>query len=153
MTPYTVLLILHLISPSSSSLTALVAGSHVVSDLPPIWSSNGFSPPDPHERIHRFLSSNDMQQNMGLIGSLPAPSGWREMRVDWLLDLISIRKQEDNFVDYRFDHLDDFIQLLYESHLRPCFKLMGNPSKFFDKYVSYLVLDFFKALFCSKIQF
>ena len=137
MTSYTILLILLCLTAPSSSSAPLIAitvtGSHVVSDLPGIWSSTGFSPPDPHERIPRLLSSNDMHQNMGLIGSLPAFSGRREVRVDWLLDLVSIRKQQDNFVDYRFDHLDDFIQLLYDSHLRPCFKLMGNPSKFFSR--------------------
>lgn len=116
------------------ALVISVTGSHVVSDLPSIWSSTGFSPPDPHERIPRLLSSNDMRQNMGLIGSLPSFSRRREVRVDWLLDLVSIRRQQDNFVDYRFDHLDDFIQLLHESNLRPGFKLMGNPSKFFNDF-------------------
>lgn len=121
--------------PSHGPLVVLnVTGSHVVSDLPNLWSSTGFSPPDPHERIPRLLTSNDMRQNLALIGSLPCFSGRREIRVDWLLDLVSIRRQQETFVDYRFDHLDDFIELLYESNLRPGFKIMGNPSKFFSNF-------------------
>ena len=75
-----------------------------------------------------------MRQNLGLIGSLPTFGSRREVRVDWLLDLISIRRQQDNFVDYRFEHLDSLIQTLHESGLRPGFRLMGNPSKFFDDF-------------------
>lgn len=120
--------------PSLPVVVVTVAGGHVVSDLPNLWSSTGFTPPDPHERIPRLLSSNDMRQNLALIGSLPSFSGRREVRVDWLLDLVSIRRQQDNFVDYRFDHLDDFVEVLYDSNLRPGFKIMGNPSKFFTNF-------------------
>ena len=77
-----------------------------------------------------------MRQNIALIGSLPTFSQQqRQVRVHWLLDLIQLKRSSDSeYIDYNFDHLDAFIDLLHENNLKPGFQLMGNPSKFFRSF-------------------
>ena len=79
-----------------------------------------------------------MIQNLALIGSLPSHGSGqykhRQIRVEWLLDLLTLRRFSDNFIDYRFDHLDDFIQVLKGNNLKPGFLVMGNPSQFFTNF-------------------
>ena len=104
--------------------------STVVGPLQHFWESTGFCPPDPHQDFRKFIFTNDEMQNLAYIGSVPK-QGIKQVRIHWLLDLVSMERTVDQFVVYNFTYLDKAIQLLIDYGLKPGFELMGNPSNFF----------------------
>ena len=127
---------------------AIVNASMEVSDLKHFWKSTGFCPPDPHEDFYKFMSTNDMAQNIAYIGSVPN-RGIEQVRIHWLLDLMSL-SDDGAKVKYSFTYLDKAMDLLLSNGLRPGFELMGNPSNYFtnfdDQREIYAWRDLIKAL-------
>lgn len=129
----------------SSMLFSLIAGtkvdvvnvlldaSSVVGPLQHFWENTGFCPPDPHQDFQKFIFTNDEMQNLAYIGSVPK-KGIKQVRIHWLLDLISMERTVDQNVVYNFTYLDNAIKLLVDNGLRPGFELMGNPSNFFSDF-------------------
>lgn len=67
-----------------------VAGTEDMKKLPRFWTNTGFSPPEPVEHVDGYFESDDVKMNLEIIGSLPN-GGIRNVRVHWLLNLVSIR--------------------------------------------------------------
>ena len=105
----------------------------VVGPLQHFWESTGFCPPDPHQDFRKFIFTNDEMQNLAYIGSVPK-QGIKQVRIHWLLDLVSMERTVDEIVVYNFTYLDKAIQLLIDNGLKPGFELMGNPSNFFSDF-------------------
>nr|XP_048302982.1 alpha-L-iduronidase isoform X1 [Myodes glareolus]XP_048302983.1 alpha-L-iduronidase isoform X1 [Myodes glareolus]XP_048302984.1 alpha-L-iduronidase isoform X1 [Myodes glareolus]XP_048302985.1 alpha-L-iduronidase isoform X1 [Myodes glareolus] len=101
--------------------------------LLPFWRSTGFCPPLPHDQADRFDLSWDQQLNLAYIGAVPH-SGIEQVRIHWLLDLITARKSSRQGLIYNFTHLDAFLDLLMENQLLPGFELMGSPSGHFTDF-------------------
>lgn len=66
------------------------AGTDDMKKLPRFWTNTGFSPSEPVEHVDGFFESDDVNMNLEIIGSLPN-RGIKNVRVHWLLNLISIR--------------------------------------------------------------
>lgn len=64
--------------------------SQEIKKLPRFWTNTGFAPPEPVEQAADFFESNDVRQSLEIIGSLPN-RGLRNVRIHWLLNLLSIR--------------------------------------------------------------
>lgn len=60
-----------------------------VKKLPRFWVNTGFAPPEPLEKVADFFTSDDLQLNLEIIGSLP-DNGIQNVRIHWLLNLLSI---------------------------------------------------------------
>ena len=58
--------------------------------LLPFWRSTGFCPPLPHDQADQYDLSWDQQLNLAYIGAVPH-SGIEQVRIHWLLDLITAR--------------------------------------------------------------
>ncbi|XP_075798988.1 alpha-L-iduronidase isoform X2 [Microtus pennsylvanicus] len=101
--------------------------------LLPFWRSTGFCPPLPHDQADRFDLSWDQQLNLAYIGAVPH-SGIEQVRIHWLLDLITARKSSTQGLIYNFTHLDAFLDLLMKNQLLPGFELMGSPSGYFTDF-------------------
>ncbi|CAO2638966.1 Idua [Lemmus lemmus] len=101
--------------------------------LLPFWRSTGFCPPLPHDQADRFDLSWDQQLNLAYIGAVPH-SGIEQVRIHWLLDLITARKSSRQGLIYNFTQLDAFLDLLMENQLLPGFELMGSPSGHFTDF-------------------
>ncbi|XP_075798989.1 alpha-L-iduronidase isoform X3 [Microtus pennsylvanicus] len=86
--------------------------------LLPFWRSTGFCPPLPHDQADRFDLSWDQQLNLAYIGAVPH-SGIEQVRIHWLLDLITARKSSTQGLIYNFTHLDAFLDLLMKNQLLP----------------------------------
>ncbi|XP_030050325.1 alpha-L-iduronidase isoform X2 [Microcaecilia unicolor] len=118
-------------------LQSLVFGFYIIEvdasvtkrPLQHFWKSTGFCPPLPHNRSDVFDSSKDQQLNLAYVSSVPQ-SGIEQIRIHWLLDLITIETQNER-LHYNFTILDNFLDLLWENGLRPGFELMGSPSGYF----------------------
>ncbi|XP_048766464.2 alpha-L-iduronidase-like isoform X4 [Ostrea edulis] len=117
---------------TSFKYTLNVDTKDVRNNLTHFWKSTGFCPPLPHKDAYKFDFSKDVQLNMALIGSLPH-SGIKQVRIHWLLELITVKQTNDN-VSYDFSRLDNVISLLWSYGLKPGFELMGNPSGFFSDF-------------------
>lgn len=111
---------------------SVVDANKVIGPLEHFWESTGFCPPDPHQDFYKFFFANDELQNLAYVGSVPN-SGIKQVRIHWLLDLVSMKLENDKFV-YNFTFLDKAIQLLIDNDLKPGFELMGNPSNFFSDF-------------------
>lgn len=61
-----------------------------VKRLPRFWVNTGFAPPEPLEDVADFFESDDVKLNLEIIGSLPN-NGLRNVRIHWLLNLLSVR--------------------------------------------------------------
>ncbi|XP_046331307.2 alpha-L-iduronidase-like [Haliotis rufescens] len=101
-----------------------------VGPLDHFWGSTGFCPPDPHEKAADYMLSSDMRQNLAFIGALPHRA-IEQVRVHWLLELITVQSVSAGSPAYNFSHLDAVMELLHVNGLRPGFEIMGNPSAFF----------------------
>lgn len=101
--------------------------------LLPFWRSTGFCPPLPHDQADQYDLSWDQQLNLAYIGAVPH-SGIEQVRIHWLLDLITARKSPGQGLMYNFTHLDAFLDLLMENQLLPGFELMGSPSGYFTDF-------------------
>lgn len=130
---YVVLVLLaNRVETNSLSGNAVVDASKVIGPLEHFWESTGFCPPDPHQDFHKFIFANDELQNLAYVGSVPN-NGIKQVRIHWLLDLVSMKLENDKLV-YNFTFLDKAMKLLIENDLRPGFELMGNPSNFFSDF-------------------
>ena len=107
--------------------------SQVVGPLHHFWESTGFCPPDPHQDFYEFMFTDDEMQNLKYIGSVPK-QGIKQVRIHWLLDLVSMERTVDQRVVYNFTYLDIAMKLLTDNGLKPGFELMGNPSNFFSDF-------------------
>ncbi|XP_076403226.1 alpha-L-iduronidase isoform X2 [Peromyscus maniculatus bairdii] len=86
--------------------------------LLPFWRSTGFCPPLPHDQADQYDLSWDQHLNLAYIGAVPH-SGIEQVRIHWLLDLITARKSSGQGLIYNFTHLDAFLDLLMENQLLP----------------------------------
>ncbi|XP_007641176.1 alpha-L-iduronidase isoform X1 [Cricetulus griseus] len=101
--------------------------------LLPFWRSTGFCPPLPHDQAYQYDLSWDQQLNLAYIGAVPH-SGIEQVRIHWLLDLITARKSSAQGLIYNFTYLDVFLDLLMKNQLLPGFELMGSPSGHFTDF-------------------
>ncbi|XP_051026089.1 alpha-L-iduronidase [Acomys russatus] len=101
--------------------------------LLPFWRSTGFCPPLPHDQADQYDLSWDQQLNLAYIGAVPH-NGIEQVRIHWLLDLITARKSSGQGLIYNFTHLDAFLDLLTANQLLPGFELMGSPSGHFTDF-------------------
>ncbi|XP_044184139.1 alpha-L-iduronidase-like isoform X3 [Acropora millepora] len=115
------------------TVEVLLNAGAVVGPLRHFWESTGFCPPDPHQEFYRFILANDEIQNLAYIGSVPK-EGIKQVRIHWLLDLVSMKRTQDRSIIYNFTYLDAALELLIDNRLRPGFELMGNPSNFFTDF-------------------
>lgn len=105
-----------------------------IGELRHFWKSTGFCPPLPHESASAFDLSDDMVQNLAIIGSIPH-GGVEQVRIHWLFDLVTVTSNKPfQPPTYNFTLLDQMIDLLYENGFRPGFELMGNPSNIFTSF-------------------
>lgn len=86
------------------------------------WKSTGLSPPDSNN-AYKYLLEPDEKFNLILIGALPH-HGIRQVRIHWLLNLITYEESEKS---YNFTNLDILLDLMQANNLRPGFELMGLP--------------------------
>lgn len=99
-----------------------------------------------------FMTSNDMQQNLALISSLPQFDGnWMQLRVHYLLDLVTAHKSNQQIV-FNFTELDKFIDLLFKNNLTLDFELMGNPSQHFTDFSTKSQLLLWQNLITTMIN-
>lgn len=134
----TVTLIIGFLSKSSTPClkSMSLASQHDLTNAPlgpeviQIWTSTGFCPPAPHYNFQDFMALQGFAENVHLIGSLPYNQSF-QIRVHWLLDLVSYDPLIKNF-DYQ--KLDYLVSLLHTSGLSIGFELMGNPSSMFDDF-------------------
>ncbi|EDO44867.1 predicted protein [Nematostella vectensis] len=135
--------------------TTSIDASSKLSQLEHFWESTGFCPPDPHKDFYRFVSTNDMAQNLAYIGSVPN-QGIKQVRIHWLLDLISMETLPNGTMSYVYKHLDVLLHMLLKHGLKPGFEIMGNPSGFFkdfdDAEEIYAWRDMVKALAVHLIE-
>lgn len=108
------------------------------------WKSTGFCPPLPHNKAELYDNGRDQHINLAYISSVPH-SGIKQVRVHWLLDLITIGVSEGK-MQYNFTKLDDFMDLLKENGLKPGFELMGSPSEHFNNFEDKMQVMEWKAL-------
>ncbi|GLV44162.1 alpha-L-iduronidase [Carabus blaptoides fortunei] len=99
------------------------------------WESSGFCPPAPRSNVSGYFLSKDVKMNMALIGSLPNRA-IKQVRIHWLLDLVTIRSFEENTPIFNFTNLDLFLDWIHLHGLRPGFELMGNPSSYFNNFLN-----------------
>uniref|UniRef100_A0A4W3IQ87 Alpha-L-iduronidase n=3 Tax=Callorhinchus milii TaxID=7868 RepID=A0A4W3IQ87_CALMI len=99
--------------------------------LQPFAPSN--FPPLPHNKADVFDLSRDQQINLAYIASVPH-NGIEQVRIHWLLELITANREMNGKLMYNFTNLDRFIHLLWENGLKPGFELMGNPSGYFTNF-------------------
>ncbi|CAG2165638.1 unnamed protein product, partial [Oppiella nova] len=78
------------------------------------------------------MLSDDMNQNLALIGSVPH-NGIKQIRIHYLLKLISA-KLVSNEIQYNYTLLDKFLTRLRDYHLKPGFEIMGNPSNIYNDF-------------------
>ncbi|PIK58674.1 putative alpha-L-iduronidase [Apostichopus japonicus] len=97
------------------------------------WKSTGLCPPAPHQEDFKFLLSDDETQNLALIGSVPR-HGIEQVRIHWLLDMVTIINFHGNELTYNFTLLDHLIGNLWSNNLRPGFEIMGNPSNHYTDF-------------------
>ncbi|XP_022257092.1 alpha-L-iduronidase-like [Limulus polyphemus] len=110
-----------------------INASNSTGALSHFWKSTGLCPPDPHQDAYRFLLSPDMEQNLALLGALPG-QGIQQVRIHWLLNLISAQLTLEGNPVFNFTNLDKLIHSLWKNGLHPGFELMGNPSNIFSNF-------------------
>ncbi|XP_045189835.2 alpha-L-iduronidase-like [Mercenaria mercenaria] len=117
-----------------TGMKIVVNSSVPVGELKHFWKSTGFCPPLPHQDAYKFDLSNDMTQNLALIGTVPH-GGIKQVRIHWLFDLVTVISNEPFKPHvYNFTLLDNMMDLLYQNGLKPGFELMGNPSNIFTNF-------------------
>ncbi|PSN39547.1 Alpha-L-iduronidase [Blattella germanica] len=119
----------------------LVVGPQVVMDftkspvgeLKRFWDSTGFCPPLPRSSTARFMLSPDVLFNLALIGSIPNKA-ISQVRIHWLLDIITVSINESGVPHYNFTSLDQLLDWMHFFNLNPGFEIMGNPSEYFSNF-------------------
>lgn len=105
-----------------------------ISTLQHFWKSTGFCPPDPHQDFYKYMSTNDMAQNIIYIGSVPN-QGIEQIRIHFLLDLVSMHFDNEGTIVLNLTFLDQALDFLVKNNwLKPGFELMGNPSGYFTDF-------------------
>ncbi|KAA0717410.1 Alpha-L-iduronidase [Triplophysa tibetana] len=117
---------------SCSSVEVQVKVDKPLRNLKHFWRSTGFCPPQPHTDAHLYDLSKDQQMNLALIGSVPH-RGLQQVRIHWMLELVSAQVSRGEY-HYNFTHLDQLIDLLWQSGLQPGFELMGSVSNTFSNF-------------------
>lgn len=115
---------------SNLSADVEVDASRVVSTLDHFWRSTGMCPPQPHQNASSYFLSKDMYLNLLYVGSVPH-SGIKQVRMHWLLDLVTYDRSSNKF---NFTSLDILFKTLNKLNLNPGFELMGSPSKYFKDF-------------------
>ncbi|XP_062519086.1 alpha-L-iduronidase-like [Corticium candelabrum] len=105
----------------------------IVREVSPFWHSTGFCPPLPHEKSRDYDLAEDEIQNIIYIGSIPN-NGIEQVRIHWLLDLVTLEKNSSDHFVYNFTFLDILLDHLHDNGLRPGFEIMGNPSDYFTTF-------------------
>ncbi|KAJ8320288.1 hypothetical protein KUTeg_001875 [Tegillarca granosa] len=132
--------------PVNADYYLLVNTSDLIGELHHFWESTGFCPPLPHQDAYKYDLSKDMEMNLAYIGSIPN-SGIKQVRIHWLLDLITVKRMNANHqLVYDFTKLDKMVFLLLKNGLKPGFELMGSPSNFFNDFENKTQLYLFKGL-------
>lgn len=62
-----------------------------VKKMPRFWANTGFAPPEPLDKVTKYLASDDVRLNLEIVGSLPN-NGLKNVRIHWLLNLLSIKR-------------------------------------------------------------
>ncbi|KAJ9588107.1 hypothetical protein L9F63_018534, partial [Diploptera punctata] len=84
--------------------------------------------------LSEYILSESELFNLAVIGSLPG-RGISQVRIHWLLDLISVScVDEKGEPHYNFTLLDRLLDWLHTFRLNPGFELMGNPSQFYSNF-------------------
>lgn len=97
-----------------------------------LWTSTGFSLPLELKTLKNFVHSDQFYQNAVLLGALPYHLQRLQIRIHWLLNLVTYSKSTGQF---NFTELDRFLKLLRKYGLAKIgFELMGNPSKLFTNF-------------------
>ncbi|XP_065176849.1 alpha-L-iduronidase-like [Sycon ciliatum] len=118
---------------NGGSYSVTVDASHIVAPLDRFWRSTGFCPPLPHQNFSSYVITEDEMQNIALIGSV-ARRGIEQVRIHWLLDLVTVTGESSTNLTYDFSTLDILMDWLHRSQLRPGFEIMGNPSGYFTSF-------------------
>lgn len=113
---------------SDNSLDIRKAHRHLT-PLDQIWTSTGFCPPNPHQNFKDYIQLDFVKQNIKLIGGLPYAPQTFQIRIHWLLNLVSLSNE-----GYDFQFLDQLIDLCTGHGLSIGFELMGNPSSYFSDF-------------------
>ena len=117
-----------------------VSNAKVVRQL---WTSTGFCPPAPHEIFNHYIGNDALRQNIRMIGGLPYSPQTFQIRIHWLLDLVTV----DADGSFNFTYLDDFIHYITTSGLSIGFELMGNPGNVFTDFENHTqVLRWYKLV-------
>lgn len=95
-----------------------------------LWTSTGFCPPSPHQDFKDFVKQSSVIQNLAMIGALPYAPQQFQVRIHWLLDLITV----NNNKTFNYTVLDNFVDSINRSGLALGFELMGNPSRMFTNF-------------------
>ena len=122
-----------------------VNSSDVRGSLDHFWRSTGFCPPLPHQSAYDFDFGKDMILNLAMIGSTPH-SGIEQVRIHWLLDLVTVDKLTNGRAEFDFSKLDDLIELLWMNGMKPGFEIMGNPSGIFNDFENETQVHMWKDL-------
>ncbi|KAK6180826.1 hypothetical protein SNE40_008808 [Patella caerulea] len=137
------------VKTQSEDISLKVSSDDVRGPFQHFWRSTGFCPPDPHQEAHAFDLSNDMLQNLAYIGAVPH-RGIEQVRIHWLLDLVTVSGYSSGSPVYNFTYLDQLLQQLYINGLKPGFEVMGNPSNIFTDFENktqvYMWRDFIKLV-------
>lgn len=97
--------------------------SQKIGPLHHFWRSTGFSPAN-------LLLNADMQQALTYVGSIPH-QGMTHVRIHYLLELVKITNFLKPNVEYDWSVLDERMDVLVKSGLKPFFELMGYPAGMF----------------------
>ena len=119
--------------------------SQDIRKVSPFWHSTGFCPPLPHEKASGYDLSEDEKQNILYIGSIPN-KGIEQVRIHWLLDLVTLEKNSTEQFVYNFTNLDILLDRLHDNSLRPGFEIMGNPSDYFTTFDDDIQVKMWKEL-------
>ncbi|XP_070197526.1 alpha-L-iduronidase-like isoform X2 [Littorina saxatilis] len=136
---------LHGTSAGRQDLRLVVRAQGQSSPFRHFWRSTGFCPPEPHQAAADFDNSQDMEQNLAYIGSVPH-SGIGQVRIHWLLDLIKVTSFSSGQPVYNFTSLDILLARLHLNGLRPGFEVMGSPSGIFTDMENKTQVYWFKDL-------
>ncbi|XP_065912337.1 alpha-L-iduronidase-like isoform X1 [Dysidea avara] len=117
-------------STSQYNFTVIVGDKLKSDSLKHFWRSTGFCPPLPHKNFSTYFFDDSEVQNLAHFGSVPN-EGIKQVRIHWLLDLVTANVVGPGSLVYDFTNLDHAMDLLKENGLKPGFEIMGNPSNIF----------------------
>ena len=122
----------------ASAMNLAVDCHDIVGPLGHFWESTGFTPA-------RMLLNPDMQQTLAYVGSIPC-GGIKHVRIHFLLDLVWADGLGTARPRFDWSRLDQGLDVLVGSGLRPFFELMGNPGGHFTDFGQETQLDAWRSL-------